>query len=57
MKRLFCLHSRENLLSRFASVTILALAIGTAAFVGYAQQRGWLEGVLDKQIVIENSTA
>jgi len=57
MKRLFCLHSRENLLSRFASVTILALAIGTAAFVGYAQQRGWQEGVLDKQIVIENGTA
>jgi hypothetical protein len=38
MKRSFHLHSGENLLSRFAWVTILALATGTAAFVGYAQQ-------------------
>src|ERR1700730_1580962 len=39
MKRWFRWHSRENLLSRFALLTILALAIGTVAFVGYAQQR------------------
>src|SRR5258708_795453 len=38
MKRSFRLHSRENLLSRFASLTTLALAIGIAALVGYAQQ-------------------
>jgi hypothetical protein len=38
MKRSFRWHSRENLLSRFASLTMLALAIGIAALVGYAQQ-------------------
>jgi len=38
MKRSFRWYSRDNLVSRFALVTILALVIGTVAFLGYGQQ-------------------